>query len=140
MKKTDFKILIAEDEAAARRLYEKAFRQEGYEVTMAETGGQVLAELEEAPYDLLITDLKLGGMSALEALPILRRRNPSLPIIVVSGHYVNLVEEFHDKGFKVDLFVPKPVSLSDLKKAVRHVLGLPLEGILKEDPTHPGEK
>lgn len=126
MQRNDFKILIAEDDAAARRLYEKAFRQEGYEVVMVAAGGQMLAELGENNYDLVITDLKLEGMSALEAIPEIRKSHPRLPIIVVSGHYVNLIEDFHEKGFNVNLFLNKPLTLSDLKMAVRRTLGLPI--------------
>lgn len=126
MKCNDFKILIAEDDPGIRNLYQKAFKQEGYEVVVVEAGGQVLAELSENFYDLLITDLKLEGMSALEILPEIRKRHSRLPIVVVSGYYVNMVDEFDKKGFDVNLFLNKPLSLTDLKKAVRRVLGLPI--------------
>jgi CheY-like chemotaxis protein len=132
MQKNDFKILIAEDDPGARRLYDKAFRQEGYEVVQVEAGGQMLAEIEENSYDLVITDMKLEGMSALEALPLIRQKRPRLPIIVVSGHYVDLVEDFNRKGLNVNLFLHKPLSLSDLKTAVRRVLGLPVMEIPKD--------
>ena len=72
MKRNDFRILIAEDEPGVRKLYEKSFQAEGYEVVTAETGGQMLAELAEGTFDLLITDLQLDSMSALEALPFIR--------------------------------------------------------------------
>ncbi len=124
MKKTDFRILIAEDDMGAQKLYQKTFAQEGYEIVMAEAGGQVLAELEEGHFDLLITDLKLQAMSALEVLPDIRKRFPNLPVIVVSGYYVNMMEEFNQKGFNVNLFMNKPLSLNDLKKAVRRILGI----------------
>jgi CheY-like chemotaxis protein len=68
----------------------------------------------------------LDGMSALEALPHIRQRNSHMPIIVVSGYYVNMLEEFHQKGFNIELFLHKPLGLADLKAAVRRVLGLPL--------------
>jgi DNA-binding NtrC family response regulator len=126
MNRTDFKILIAEDDPGARKLYEKTFKQEGYEITMVEAGSQMMAELHENKYDLLITDLKLEGMSALEALPEIRKKHSRMPIIVVSGYYVNLVEEFGKKGLNINLFLNKPLSLSDLKLAVRRVLGLPV--------------
>jgi two-component system response regulator AtoC len=125
MKHNDFKILIAEDEPGVRRLYEKAFQAEGYEVVMAESGEQILAELAEGSFDLLITDMHLASMSALEVLPDIRRRYSKLPIVVVSGHYGNLEEDFHQKGFKVDMFFNKPLSLNVLKKAVRKILGIP---------------
>ncbi|HVZ79393.1 MAG TPA: response regulator [bacterium] len=127
MQRNDFKILIAEDDPGARKLYEKTFRQEGYEVVLVASGSEMMAELDEQRFDLLITDLKLDGMSALEVLPHIRQRNSNMPIIVVSGYYVNLLEEFHQKGFNVDLFLHKPLGLSDLKAAVRRILGLPLE-------------
>lgn len=125
MQRNDFKILIAEDDPGARRLYEKSFRQEGYEVVMVTSGSEMMAELNEQRFDLLITDLKLNGMSALEALPFIRQKNARMPIIVVSGYYMNLVEDFHKKGLNVDLFLHKPLSLNDLRAAVRRVLGLP---------------
>lgn len=124
MKRNDFKILIAEDEPGVRRLYEKAFKAEGYEVTLAETGGQMLAELQEGSFDLLVTDLKLTEMSALETLPEIRKKYPTLPVVVVSGYYVNMVEDFVQKGFNVDMFFNKPLSLSVLMKAVGQILGV----------------
>ena len=132
MKRNDFKILIAEDEASISKLYKKTFEAEGYEVVMAETGGQLIAELEEGAFDLLITDMKLDAMSALEAMPMIRKKCPNLPIVVVSGHYVNMTEDFHQKGFNVNMVFNKPLSLEVLKKAVRKILGLPLNETSKE--------
>ncbi|GEM_PF-717784 len=125
MRHNDFKILIAEDEPSVRRIYEKTFTAEGYEVVMADSGEQILAELSEGTFDLLITDMHLSSMSALEVLPDIRKSHPRLPIIVVSGHYVNLEEDFHQKGFKVNMVFNKPLSLGVLKAAVRKILGLP---------------
>lgn len=126
MKRNDFRILIAEDDAAIRKLYEKAFKQEGYEVVTVEAGGEILAELSDSPFDLLITDLKLQHTSALEILPEVRKKKPMLPVIVVSGYYSKMVEDFHGKGLNVNLFLSKPLTLSDLKTAVRRTLGLPV--------------
>ncbi len=128
MKRNDFRILIAEDEPGVRRLYEKAFKAEGFEVVLADSGSQMLAELAEGPFDLLVTDMKLAGMSALEALPDVRKKCPKLPIVVVSGYYVNLVEDFKKKGLDVEMFFNKPLSLSVLMQAVRNILGI--EGVL----------
>ncbi|HJT24056.1 MAG TPA: response regulator [bacterium] len=122
----DFRILIAEDDAAIRKLYEKTFKQEGYEVVVVQAGSEILAELAEQSFDLLITDLKLEHTSALEILPEVRKIHSRMPVIVVSGYYSNMVEDFHGKGFNVNLFLSKPLTLTDLKMAVRRVLGLPV--------------
>ena len=124
MKRNDFRILIAEDEPGVRRLYEKAFAAEGFEVVIADSGCQMLAELADGSFDLLITDMQLKEMSALEALPDVRKRFPKLPVVVVSGYYVNLVEDFKQKGLNVDLFFNKPLSLSVLMQAVKRILGI----------------
>ncbi|HUO58836.1 MAG TPA: response regulator [bacterium] len=127
MKRNDFRILIAEDEPGARKLYEKAFRQEGFEVVLAESGLQMLAELAESSFDLVITDMQLPHMSGLEALPLIRQKHPTMPIVVVSGHYVDMTNDFHMKGLGVNYFFNKPLSLSLLIKTVRKILGIETE-------------
>jgi two-component system response regulator HydG len=123
MECSDFTILVAEDEPGLRRIYEKSLGQEGYKLVLAESGAQALAELEEAPVDLLITDLKMETMSALEMLPILRQSHPRLPVIVVSGRYQGLAEDFGQKGLEnVRAFLQKPVGMDILKAKLREIL------------------
>ena len=133
MKKySDFRILIAEDEPGIRRIYEKAFIADGYEVVMATSGGEVMAELEESRFDLLITDLKLEHTSALDVLPYIHKQHPHLPIVVVSGHYAQLNEDFKKRGYNVRMFFNKPLSLNVLRQAVRNILGIPEEALSKK--------
>lgn len=124
MERAAFKILVAEDDPGAQALYAKVLKKEGYEAVIVETGSQVTAELEAGRYDLLISDLKLKGTSASEYLPEVRKKFTGLPILVVSGYYSHLLEDFCQKGFEVDLFINKPLGLDDLKWAVRRLLGL----------------
>jgi DNA-binding NtrC family response regulator len=136
MKKySDFKILIAEDEPSIRRIYKKTFETEGYEVVLAATGGEVMAELEEGSFDLLITDLHLDHTSALEILPYIRKEHPNLPIVIVSGHYVQLTEDFKKRGYNVRYFFNKPLSLNILLGAVRNILGNPEKPVSCDGPS-----
>ena len=117
---SDFTILVAEDEAAIRKIYEKSLSAEGYQLILAESGARALAELREARVHLLITDLKMETMSALELLPIIRQEHPALPVIVVSGRYQGIAEDFNRKGFEnVAAFFQKPVGMDVLKKKIR---------------------
>jgi len=126
MKKiSDFRILIAEDEPSIRRVYEKAFAQDGYEIVMVTSGGEVMAELEESRFDLLITDLKLEHTSALDVLPYIRKHHADLPIVIVSGHYVELTNDFKNRGYNVKMFFNKPLGLNILRDAVKNILGIP---------------
>jgi DNA-binding NtrC family response regulator len=120
---SDFTILVAEDEAAIRKIYEKSLSAEGYQLILAESGARAMAELREARVHLLITDLKMETMSALELLPIIRQEHPTLPVIVVSGRYQGIAEDFSRKGFEnVAAFFQKPVGMDVLKKKIREIL------------------
>jgi two-component system response regulator GlrR len=123
MKCSDFTILVAEDEPGLRKIYEKSLSAEGYHLILAESGARALAELNESKVDLLITDMKMETMSALEMLPILKQDHPRLPVIVVSGRYAGFEADFRKKGFdNVDTFFQKPLNMDVLKKRIRKIL------------------
>jgi two-component system response regulator GlrR len=122
MKNSDFTILFAEDNVGIQKVYEKNFIKDGFNVILAEHGARAMAELHEQKVDLLITDMAMPGMDTLELFSILKKEFPSLPIIVVSGHYADLKEDFQSKGFNVKAFFNKPVGVNELKEKVRAVL------------------
>jgi CheY-like chemotaxis protein len=122
MKSSDFTILFAEDNVGIQKVYEKNFAKEGFKVILAEHGARAMAELHEQKVDLLVTDMFMPGMDTLELFSILKKEFPNLPIIVVSGHYADLKEDFQNKGFNVKAFFSKPVGVSELKQKIREVL------------------
>jgi DNA-binding NtrC family response regulator len=131
MKCSDFTILVAEDEPGLRKIYEKSLSAEGYRMILAESGARALAELHESPVDLLITDMKMETMSALEMLPIIKQDHPKLPVIVVSGRYAGFEEDFRKKGFaNVVTFFQKPLNMDLLKKKIRQILKIE-DGVVK---------
>ena len=86
---------------------------------LAESGAEILDELNNSRVDLLITDLEMKPMSGLDALSIIKKRHPALSIIVVSGYYKGMVENFNGKAILIDGFIEKPVSLPVFKKKIR---------------------
>jgi two-component system alkaline phosphatase synthesis response regulator PhoP len=124
MKPSDLTILFAEDDPGIQRIYQKQFTKEGYKVVLAEHGARALAELRDQKVDLLVTDLAMPGMDTLEFLSILKKDHSCLPVIVVSGRYLNMEEDFRLKGFKIAAFMNKPVVVSDLREKVEEVLGI----------------
>jgi CheY-like chemotaxis protein len=114
--------MFADDNELIQKIYEKNFTKEGFKVVLAEHGARVLAELAEQKIDLLVTDIKMPGMNTLELFSILKNDYPRLPVIVVTGHYVNLMEEFKSKGFELKAVLNKPVSAGVLKEKVREIL------------------
>ncbi len=123
-KPSDFTLLIAEDSAGSRAMYEKVFNKEGYKVVTCDNAAQAMAELKETKVDLLITDLEMPKANTFELFPYLRDEFPRLPVLVVTGHYRDFTQEFAAKGFKISGFLNKPVTVSALSGKVREVLGI----------------
>jgi two-component system response regulator GlrR len=120
---------VVEDDPGMQKIYEKSLSAEGYKLLLAESGARALAELAETPADLLITDMKMKTMSALEMLPVLMQDHPKLPVIVVSGRYEGLLEDFKKKGFSnVVMFYLKPLNMTVLKQKIREILRIETKG------------
>jgi two-component system response regulator GlrR len=126
---SDFTVMVVEDDPGMQKIYDKSLSAEGYKVILAESGARALAELAENKVDLLITDLKMKTMSALEMLPVLKQDYPKIPVIVVSGRYEGLMEDLHKKGFtNVEMFYQKPLNMIVLKQKIRQILKIGIEG------------
>src|SRR6266550_2928370 len=114
-------LLIIEDEAKMRRLLELNLGEDGFKMLSApdaETGLQLLASEQ---VDLVLTDLKLPGMSGLELLQAVKRQNAALPVVVMTafGSVETAVEAM--KAGAAD-YVLKPFSLSEMRMVVRKEL------------------
>lgn len=114
--------MIAEDNPSEQKIYRKALLLEGYKLIEAKNGDGILSELKTTPVDLLITDLNMGPMSGLDALSIIKQKYPALPVIVVSGHYSGMVDNFNGKAIKVEAFIQKPFSMRILKEKICEIL------------------
>jgi two-component system, NtrC family, nitrogen regulation response regulator NtrX len=81
-------VLVVDDEKNIRRTLEMVLSGEGYHVLEAGSAEEALTKLSNPrePVDLAIFDLKLPGMSGLEALEKLRADEVDVPVIVISGH------------------------------------------------------
>ncbi len=79
------KILLIEDDASIVGGLKKELQVEGYEVAVAERGDNGLAQAKEQPFDVVITDLKMPGLSGLELVKQLHATKPKLPIILVTA-------------------------------------------------------
>src|SRR5262245_27482757 len=79
-------ILLIEDDRSTASALQKVLQDEGYAVTVAARGDAGLREASQRPCDLVITDLKLPGMSGMELIAQLHAAKPKLPIIMMTAH------------------------------------------------------
>ncbi len=79
------RILIIDDEDELRAILCKMLEQAGHEVSEAANGAQGLQVYEQDPTDLVITDIIMPEKEGVETIIALRRADPGLPIIAISG-------------------------------------------------------
>ena len=108
-------VLVVEDEEKLRRVVELQLKTAGYEVEQAGTAEAALKLADRA--DVIITDLRLPGISGLELLQELRSQDLRTPVIVMTafGSIETAVEAM--KAGAVD-FLPKPFSIDHLMTVV----------------------
>jgi DNA-binding NtrC family response regulator len=114
-------ILIIEDEAKMRRLLELNLCDDGFKTLSAGDAETGLKLLSSEPIHLVLTDLKLPGISGLEFLQTAKRQNAALPVVVMTafGSVETAVEAM--KAGASD-YVLKPFSLAEMRMVVHKEL------------------
>ncbi len=79
-------ILIVDDDPSLLRLLALRLRHEGHDLIEADSGEAALARLDHALPQLLITDLRMGGMDGLQLFEAVHRRHPLLPVLILTAH------------------------------------------------------
>ncbi|MEM6702679.1 MAG: sigma-54 dependent transcriptional regulator [Acidobacteriota bacterium] len=117
------RILIVDDEPGLREFMVDALETEGYEVSSAESGETGLLELRRRAYNLLITDLKMPGLTGLELLRQAREEQPELEVLVLTAHGTveTAVEAMRAGAFD---YLQKPI---ESPEALRTVVARALE-------------
>jgi len=117
-------ILLVEDEEGLRQLNARGLASRGYTVLEAGNGVEAIEMLEKSDgeVDLVVSDVVMPEMDGPTLLRELRRRNPTLKIIFVSGY----AEDAFQKHFPADgeqfTFLAKPFTLKQLVNAVKETL------------------
>jgi CheY-like chemotaxis protein len=104
----DGRILVLDDEENYAEMLQDLLREHGYRVDMATRPERALAQLEEIPYDLVISDYKMPVMDGADLLKKSRELYPGLPFILVSG-LMNTPELVKVSNMGVTLVMEKPL-------------------------------
>lgn len=116
------RVLFVENHGPTRTALATLLRRQGYEVTVAESVTEAVRLARDHTFDVLVTDLGLPDGDGCMLLRELRKRQPGLAGIVVSGHGLDRdIERTRSAGFAEHL--TKPVSVDALKQAFARLLG-----------------
>jgi two-component system nitrogen regulation response regulator GlnG len=111
------KVWIVDDDSSIRWVLARALRVEGFDVTDFEDAESALSHLEQDTPEVLMTDIRMPGMSGLELAKILQQQHSDIPVIVMTAHtdLDSALASYESGAFE---YLPKPF---DLDEAVRLV-------------------
>lgn len=117
----NFTILIIDDEKNIREGLGTALELEGYDVKLAENGEIGLKLIEKGDIDLVITDLRMPGISGEEVIAKVTGESPGIPVIVLTGHgsIDSAVTAMRNGAYD---FLTKPLNLDRLILIVKRAL------------------
>lgn len=111
-------ILIVEDEVEAAFAMAEFLREEGFEVSLAHNGREGLEAYRNKRPDVVITDIRMPGMTGTDLIAALRSERADLPIIAVTGHMGETESIEHAPGAHPVKVLKKPVSLMALSREI----------------------
>jgi CheY-like chemotaxis protein len=120
------RVLLVDDDSAVRDVAASMLRELGCVVVEAGSGGAALDTLarDPAPFDLMVIDFAMPGMTGAEVAREAQLRRPGLPMIFITG-YADLAAV---QNLGEDAIVQKPFRDDELVRRVRRLLGTPRTG------------
>jgi PAS domain S-box-containing protein len=114
------RVLIVDDHDMVREVAAELLTMLGCEVAQAASGEEALSiyRAREVPYDLVLLDVSMPGMTGVEAHEELARIDPDVRVVLSSGHAELLVRQEVERGLRIAGFLQKPYTLERLREAL----------------------
>jgi CheY-like chemotaxis protein len=115
------KILVIDDEPGIREILTKMLESRGYQVVACADGQSALHRFQEEPFDLVVTDLNMPGLSGWEVAREVKLHAPRTPVILITGtvYQVDLVET---RANGIDFVIWKPFEFREVMKTMAQAL------------------
>jgi CheY-like chemotaxis protein len=126
------RILLAEDDTEMRKLLAWGLERDGYEVVEAENGLELLEYLEPSlftartsgkisEFDLVISDIRMPGLSGLEVLAGVRKRDKATPMILITA-FGDPMTHKEAKELGASAVIDKPFDIDALREIIRSII------------------
>lgn len=119
------RVLIVDDQRDVRRMLRAALEtlDAGMSITDVPSGEEAILVIARQPVELLISDVRLPGISGLELIERTRVRNPELHLILITGMTDDATRQQLDHAM-ADAYFFKPLKIGDLLDTVQDLLGI----------------
>lgn len=115
------RLLVVDDEGPVLKLVARILATDNYEITAAESGETAMRAMQQPGFlgvDLLVTDLMMPGMNGRELAAVVRRTNPHVRVLYVTGFADTLFTGVNELG-PAESFIEKPFGADGLLEATR---------------------
>ena len=113
-------ILIVDDEPQVAEVLARSLSRQGHRATVVHSGREALARLDTQTPDAMFLDVSMPGMNGLDVMAEVKRRKPSLAVVVITGHATaDEVERVKQLG-AVDV-IQKPSALTHYHRAIERL-------------------
>ncbi len=114
-------ILLVDDEKNMLASLSAILKDEGYKVSLASSGEDAIKSLEQSSFDLLISDLKMGGISGLDLLNKVKSQDLAIPVILITAYATpkSAVEAIKSGAFD---YIQKPFEPEEILFSIRRAL------------------
>ncbi len=118
------KILVVDDAPDTRLLIKRCLEKSDYEVLEAENGMDALVMVKGDLPDLIILDMMIPRMDGLKVCAFIKsdKRSWNIPVIMITAMAEKSAKELSEQ-VKVDVFLNKPIIISDLLQKVKELIG-----------------
>jgi EAL domain-containing protein (putative c-di-GMP-specific phosphodiesterase class I) len=129
---TRARVLLAEDDAHVRRPLGRSLAAFGYEVVTAENGREALAQMNGAPFDVIVSDIVMPELDGIQLLRAIRERDTDVPVVLVTGA-PDVTTAMQAVRLGALLYLTKPVDLDEIKHVVARAVRLRRIARLKQE-------
>src|SRR6267154_6308127 len=127
---TSPRILIVDDDAGQRSLLDSFLRSQGFQTMPVSSGERALEVLRDEQVSMMISDVRMPGLSGLETLRRARQENAVLPVLMVTA-YTDVREAVGAMRDGAVNYLAKPIDLDELLATVQQATGISKPAPLK---------
>ena len=115
------KVLVVDDDPVVGKSFSRVLSQKGYLVITAEDAQEALRKMQEGDYDVVVTDIRMPGMSGIELAERVKASHPWTPVVIVTG-YGTMESEERANAAGVTSFLHKPLSPEMIEDSMARAL------------------
>src|SRR3569833_1769622 len=117
------RILIVDDDSGQRSLLNSFLKSQEFETVVVDSGMKALEALRSGPFGMMISDVRMPGMTGIETLRQARKEQIMVPVLLVTAFtdVRDAVAAMRDGAVN---YLAKPIDLDELLATVRHTTGI----------------